>query len=306
MGPLGDFTVNIYSDGFLVTSKLFGNSLEISNVGENVVFVRDFDSDSSKTVIADRAGRVVTCSVGLVDTHGAPILVESEVEVDEKNVNTSNDATDDEDSDAAAAAAAANKAAKEKVTRMVPLWERSCSTATFGPSTPLPLVLDVAFPPKGNEKLCKSVVPRGTATSKPVNSGAGSSTSTSPWWWSWAAGLGKSSDKKAEGSNNNHAYDETKNNKEFGNGQAHADDALQLSSSASPSSSKEGSKDAEKLPMHGQMAMAVRGDCMFEEKAHVAQDAGAAAVLIGNHEVSYASLYFVTLIYVMPFEVKCR
>jgi mannosidase alpha-like ER degradation enhancer 2 len=65
MGPLGDFTVYVYSDGFIVKSRTDGNALEISNVGQDLMFVRDSNDEGSETVIGDMAGQVVTCSVAV-------------------------------------------------------------------------------------------------------------------------------------------------------------------------------------------------------------------------------------------------
>ena len=63
MGPLGDFTVHVYSDGFIVRSRTDGDALEISNVGHDLMFVRDSSEDGSVTVIGDISGQSISCSV---------------------------------------------------------------------------------------------------------------------------------------------------------------------------------------------------------------------------------------------------
>jgi len=65
MGPLGDFTVHVYSDGFIVRSRTDGDALEISNVGHDLMFVRDINVDSSITAIGDISGQSISCSVSI-------------------------------------------------------------------------------------------------------------------------------------------------------------------------------------------------------------------------------------------------
>lgn len=72
MGALGEFKVQVFSDGFIVRSKVWGDTLEISNVGQPVMFVRDSNSDSVKTVIGSVDGRVVSCSIAIDSTKFQP------------------------------------------------------------------------------------------------------------------------------------------------------------------------------------------------------------------------------------------
>ena len=128
MGALGEYTVFVYSDGFIVHSKKYGNTLEISSVGQPTMFVRDYDETSSVTVLGDIKGSVQFCSVrvpslspspaaGGVDVGGA-----SEKETDNDNGN-------DNDNNAR--------------------WESSCTTAAFGPrgtEAPVSGFVDVSTP----------------------------------------------------------------------------------------------------------------------------------------------------------------
>jgi hypothetical protein len=80
MGPLGDFEVKVYADGFIVRSKKDGSVVEISNIGKAVVLVQDSKPSEtgsktsrgrqgrSKTVIATTSGQVFVCRVLLVDS----------------------------------------------------------------------------------------------------------------------------------------------------------------------------------------------------------------------------------------------
>ena len=75
-GPLGMFEVTIFSDGFLVFSKLSGETIEITNVGDSIAFVRELRNDSSRTVIGDQTtGKTISCSVSVENSHGAMLLV---------------------------------------------------------------------------------------------------------------------------------------------------------------------------------------------------------------------------------------
>jgi hypothetical protein len=63
--------VTVYADGFVVYSREGGDTIEITNVEENLVFLRHIRPDlSSRTVIGDRSGQIVSCSVSLVDDKG--------------------------------------------------------------------------------------------------------------------------------------------------------------------------------------------------------------------------------------------
>ena len=75
-GPLGMFEVTIFSDGFLVFSKASGETIEITNVGDSIAFVRELRNDSSRTVIGDQTtGKTISCSVSVENSHGAMLLV---------------------------------------------------------------------------------------------------------------------------------------------------------------------------------------------------------------------------------------
>ena len=75
-GPLGMFEVTIFSDGFLVFSKTSGETIEITNVGDSIAFVRELRNDSSRTVIGDQTtGKTISCSVSVENRHGAMLLV---------------------------------------------------------------------------------------------------------------------------------------------------------------------------------------------------------------------------------------
>ena len=65
MGPLGDFTVYVYNDGFIVKSRTDGDIIEISNVGQDLMFVRDSNKEGSAVVIGDQSGQVSSCTVSV-------------------------------------------------------------------------------------------------------------------------------------------------------------------------------------------------------------------------------------------------
>ena len=72
-GVLGFFDVTIYTDGFTVYSQEQKDTLEVTNVGESFVFGSYTNGDPgslSKTVIGEETGKVVTCSISLVDANG--------------------------------------------------------------------------------------------------------------------------------------------------------------------------------------------------------------------------------------------
>lgn len=82
MGPLGDFEVKVFPDGFAVLSRQDRSLVEISNVGKSVVLVRDSlgspsqkqQQPRSKAVVATTAGLVRTCSVQAVSAQGDVLL----------------------------------------------------------------------------------------------------------------------------------------------------------------------------------------------------------------------------------------
>ncbi len=66
MGVLGDFTVHVYPDGFVVNSKQYKDIVEVSNVGKSILLVRDINEDSVKTTIGHKDGTILTCSVSVI------------------------------------------------------------------------------------------------------------------------------------------------------------------------------------------------------------------------------------------------
>lgn len=72
-GVLGLFDVTIYTDGFTVYSREQKDTIEVTNVGESFVFASYISGDPgslSKTFIGEETGKVVTCSISLVDANG--------------------------------------------------------------------------------------------------------------------------------------------------------------------------------------------------------------------------------------------
>ena len=57
-------------------SKASGETIEITNVGDSIAFVRELRNDSSRTVIGDQTtGKTISCSVSVENSHGAMLLV---------------------------------------------------------------------------------------------------------------------------------------------------------------------------------------------------------------------------------------
>jgi ER degradation enhancer, mannosidase alpha-like 2 len=64
VGAMGKFNVNVFTDGFVINSLKFGNTIEIAGVGSPTLFVKEYNSTSSSTIIA--TGSVLsTCNVRL-------------------------------------------------------------------------------------------------------------------------------------------------------------------------------------------------------------------------------------------------
>ena len=229
---MGEFTVTMYPDGFMVVSKDHGDKLEITNVGESFVFVgyqlAAAQNSRSKTIIGDQTGKTVVCTVALVNRDG------ERIEGDE---------------------------------------DRSCSIATFGPSSipSSPIIADLYVPGADNVMVCKPIEPFVFATSSSGSSSSSSSstvekgqgqtddpvevlehiTSTS-WWREWPSASSISS---------------------------------MLSRGLSKPFSSRGQKSGSTI------VLARRGNCLFEDKTLVAQTAGASAIIIANNEVCF---YFIT------------
>ena len=66
---LGGFSIAVHNEGFMVTSAKYGNTLEISNVGQSVVFVKDTvaSNNSFSDVMGDSGGNVISCTVKLMN-----------------------------------------------------------------------------------------------------------------------------------------------------------------------------------------------------------------------------------------------
>jgi hypothetical protein len=76
MGPLGEFTVDVYQDGFLVKSVDGDDIIEISGVGHGVIFVRNTEQGGkSNTVMDDGRGNVVSCNVSVLDAKTNEVLL---------------------------------------------------------------------------------------------------------------------------------------------------------------------------------------------------------------------------------------
>jgi hypothetical protein len=123
MGPLGEFVVTVYADGFVVESKSFGDTIEISNIGQSVAFVRDVNTISTKTIIGDISNEIVTsCSVSIVTPNP------------NKDINPSSFSSSS-----------------------IKLWERSCSVANFGPKVIQPIEGELLLYEQ-DEQLCTPII----------------------------------------------------------------------------------------------------------------------------------------------------
>ena len=65
VGALGSFSVHIFSDGFVINSHLFGNTMEISGIGQPSMFVKEYNQSHSSAVVALKSGEIATCDVHL-------------------------------------------------------------------------------------------------------------------------------------------------------------------------------------------------------------------------------------------------
>jgi hypothetical protein len=64
VGEMGRFSVNVFPDGFVINSATFGNTIEIAGIGQPTVFVKEYNSTSSATVIGTGV-TLSTCNVRL-------------------------------------------------------------------------------------------------------------------------------------------------------------------------------------------------------------------------------------------------
>ena len=150
MGLLGEFTVHVYADGFVVYSKQWGDTVEISNVGQSVMFVRDHNVSSAKTVIGDGSGQVISCSVSIPKPFSS--------------ASTSPPSQ-------SPSATPPSRGESESV------WERSCSVAAFGPPSGWlkPVTAELILPvPPIEPSLCAAPAPP-PPPSHPIRR-----------WWLWS------------------------------------------------------------------------------------------------------------------------
>jgi len=63
VGKLGTFLVHVYLDGFIINSLKYGNTIEIAGVGQPSVFVKEFNTTHSSTVVASMDGTISTCNI---------------------------------------------------------------------------------------------------------------------------------------------------------------------------------------------------------------------------------------------------
>ncbi len=254
MGPLGDFTVHVYSDGFIVKSRTDGDTIEISNVGQDIMFIRDSNQQGSAVVVGDQSGQVSACSVSV--SH--PSSSKSHV------------------------------------------WSRSCSIAAFGGSDSPRQYLNYEFAQTKRTPVSSS----GVAT-KPA-----SSKSTEGYLTPSALGEvdvlcpdstveSKSSVKGATNAESEKNHDKTSADSDappkqsrrsllntvarflFGAPHSDGDHRVEEEVKVDDEKSWVSSK-----PLSGKIAISRRGDCMFEEKAALAEKAGADALVVINNQNS--------------------
>ena len=73
VGVLGSFSVHVFSDGFVINSQLFGNTMEISGIGQPSMFVKEYNASHSSAVVAMKGGEVASCEVHVhVDVKWGP------------------------------------------------------------------------------------------------------------------------------------------------------------------------------------------------------------------------------------------
>ena len=64
VGDMGKFTINIFTDGFVINSATYGNTIEIAGIGQPTLFVKEYNSTSS-TVVIGSSSMVSTCNIRL-------------------------------------------------------------------------------------------------------------------------------------------------------------------------------------------------------------------------------------------------
>lgn len=135
---------------------------------------------------------------------------------------------------------------------------RSCSLANFGPSSTALLQSSVFIPQFDNELMCHLPEPS-SATNGRADRDAAADEKLSPEptkrkWWQWASYHPEPAKFEQEQHDREDTGDERK-----------------------------GDQDQDTL--RGSIVLARRGDCLFEEKANLAQRLGAAALVVRNTEV---------------------
>lgn len=221
MGPLGDFEVKVYSDGFVVQNKEDLSLAEISNIGKSVVLVRDSgpetkskDENDKKREIISSVRTVIATTTGLVRTCSVQVVT----------------------------------AAPDFYTETV-VWERSCSLANFGSSSTNRIQSAVAIPHFDSEHMCH--LPTEAAEEDRVVS-EGEPEPAKRKWWQWGT-YPYPPPTKTE--HDTHSGSQPK-------------------------------RSPHHTTIHGSIVLARRGDCLFEEKAILAQRLGAKALVVRNTEVS--------------------
>ena len=205
-GVLGMFDVTIYPDGFTVYSEQGKDTLEVTNVGESLVFAGHISAapeSHSKTIIGDKLGKLVRCFISIVDADGDRLPGGSDL---------------------------------------------SCSISTFGPTKlpVLPIIAHLYRPQNGNKKVCKPI--KKIQVSKETEDRKGS------LWQQWPI-------------------------------------LTMMSSFLYPAQAKMArdrvtpNSDSSDVSAEGNIVLAQRGSCLFEEKTSFAQEAGASALIIVNSEV---------------------
>eukprot|EP01035_Chromulina_nebulosa_P019328 gene19328-25192_t len=67
MGELGNFVVDVFPDGFRIHNKDEQRTVEVSGVGSDVTFVREFNDSINVHIVGDNNGRTTRCALEVVD-----------------------------------------------------------------------------------------------------------------------------------------------------------------------------------------------------------------------------------------------
>ncbi len=259
MGILGDFTVHVYADGFVVYSKKFGNTLEISNIGQPIMLIRDFNKTSSKTLLGDIAGDVIDCTVSVI----FPKVTDSHLTGDRQQNHENT---------------------------IPPDWERSCTIASFGPAhVAQPIVAKLSskhyMPIVNKDSTDGSIPSEKTSNSAGIQQldslcgekshvGLLDSQAALLSWWEGLFGK----DVKIVPPVSTTAGSEKESTLPSA---AAAPETFTVKTSSTKTEQNSNSLVEE---VYGRIAMARRGECMFEEKAELAYAAGAKALIVVNDD----------------------